>query len=142
MGPRVFFNQISLRKKNVTFHGAVLTFFVIAAITTIVYGCMGLSIINSTDPSQLRMSFNIFTYTLPFVAFILDHSTKRIMNLQEKSIYILLKLVFIIYYLGAYVLALQSSSGERQYYIISNANFLVFPFLATGYQILLRKHYL
>jgi hypothetical protein len=67
---------------------------------------------NHTDSSNLgsrsdiKISFNIFTYTLPFVAFILDHSTKRLKNLPEKSIYLMLKLVAIVYYLGAYVLAL------------------------------------
>ncbi len=65
---------------------------------------------NSYEEADLnddsKMNFNIFTYTLPFVAFILDHSTKRIKNLNEKSLYILIKLVLIIYYLGAYVLAL------------------------------------
>lgn len=29
----------------------------------------------STDP---KISFNVFTYTMPFVAFVLDHSTKRL----------------------------------------------------------------
>lgn len=52
------------------------------------------------------MTFNIFTYTLPFVAFILDHSTKKIKNINEKTIYVFLKVVLIVYYLGVYVLAL------------------------------------
>ena len=60
-----------------------------------------------SEESEIKISFNIFTYTLPFVSFILDHSTKRLRNLPEKSLYLMFKLVAIVYYLGAYVLALQ-----------------------------------
>lgn len=62
---------------------------------------------NSNPADSIKINFNIFTYTLPFVAFIFDHSTKRLMNLPEKSLYLMLKLIAIVYYLGAYVLALQ-----------------------------------
>jgi hypothetical protein len=55
---------------------------------------------------EIKVTFNIFTYTLPFVAFILDHSLKRLNSLPEKSLYIMIKLIAIIYYLGTYVLAL------------------------------------
>ena len=55
---------------------------------------------------DIKVTFNIFTYTLPFVAFILDHSLKRLNSLPEKSLYIMIKLIAIIYYLGTYVLAL------------------------------------
>ena len=60
---------------------------------------------NDSD-GDVKVTFNIFTYTLPFVAFILDHSLKRLNNLPEKSLYIMIKLIAIIYYLGTYVLAL------------------------------------
>lgn len=60
----------------------------------------------SEDDSEVKVTFNIFTYTLPFISFILDHSLKRLNNLPEKSIYIMVKLIAIIYYLGTYVLAL------------------------------------
>lgn len=58
------------------------------------------------DNGEIKVTFNIFTYTLPFIAFILDHSLKRLNSLPEKSIYIMIKLIAIIYYLGTYVLAL------------------------------------
>jgi hypothetical protein len=64
---------------------------------------------NSDDDDSdgdIKVTFNIFTYTLPFVAFILDHSLKRLNSLPEKSLYIMIKLIAIIYYLGTYVLAL------------------------------------
>lgn len=97
---------------------------------------------NTTDTStssSAKITFNIFTYTLPFVSFILDHSTKRLLGLPEKSIYLMLKLVAIIYYLGAYVLALQQPGVTSKYYIIGNINFLVFPPLTLLYGHLLRK---
>lgn len=61
---------------------------------------------NEDDNGEIKVTFNIFTYTLPFIAFILDHSLKRLNSLPEKSIYIMIKLIAIIYYLGTYVLAL------------------------------------
>jgi hypothetical protein len=102
---RTLWTHIDTRRKNMCFHGAVLAFFFISAVTTFIMGILGLIRIN-TDPDG-RMNFDIFTYTLPFVAFIFDHSSKRILNLGEKSVFVLMKILFIIYYLGAYVLALQ-----------------------------------
>jgi predicted Na+-dependent transporter len=84
------------------------------------------------------MNFNIFTYTLPFVAFILDHSTKRLINKPEKAIYIIVKLVLIIYYLGAYVLALQQVTSDS-HFLICLINFIIFPLLTLAYGYLLRK---
>lgn len=192
MSPRIFFNTIRLRSKNIFFHGAIFAFYVICVITTFVIGIYGFarmagydlsgsvsgskdedstdgptndssandytssddgnqdnlrlllsmgfnsllrtatnstneslsimpnishngnftnsSILNGTisgNPGEdIKINFNIFTYTLPFVAFIFDHSTKRLMNLPEKSLYLMFKLIAIVYYLGAYVLAL------------------------------------
>lgn len=192
MSPRIFFNTIRLRSKNIFFHGAIFAFYVICVITTFVIGIYGFarmagydlsgSVSGSTDEDptdgptndnlgndytssddgnqdnlrlllsmgfdsllrtatnstneslsimpnishngnftnssilngtisgnpgdDIKINFNIFTYTLPFVAFIFDHSTKRLMNLPEKSLYLMFKLIAIVYYLGAYVLAL------------------------------------
>lgn len=92
-----------MRRKNICFHGAILAFYIIAAITTLLIGIIGFANLND---DIAKLSFNIFTYTLPFVAFILDHSTKKIKNIGEKSIFIMIKLILIIYYLGTYVLAL------------------------------------
>ena len=41
MSPRIFFNTIRLRSKNIFFHGAILAFYVIAVITTFVLGIYG-----------------------------------------------------------------------------------------------------
>lgn len=83
-----------------------MLFFFVASITSFIIGIVGLVKLNDDDDENDRLNFNIFTYTLPFVAFILDHSTKRLKNIQEKNIYILLKLAVIVYYLGIYVIAL------------------------------------
>jgi hypothetical protein len=94
----------------------------------------------ATNPSDsIKINFNIFTYTLPFVAFIFDHSSKRLMNLPEKSLYLMLKLIAIVYYLGAYVLALQQPGVTSNYYIVGNVNFIVFPPVTLVYAYLLRK---
>src|ERR1035437_4226703 len=108
MGSRALLDQLQMRKKNIIFHGFLLCFYIIAAVTTFVIGSIGLAGDNDTDEEQ--MNFNIFTYTIPFVAFILDHSTKKLINLNEKNIYVVAKLLVIIYYLGVYVLALQQVS--------------------------------
>jgi hypothetical protein len=41
MSPRIFFNTIRLRSKNIFFHGAILAFYVIAVITTFALGIYG-----------------------------------------------------------------------------------------------------
>ena len=43
MSPRIFFNTIRLRSKNIFFHGAILAFFIICVITTFVIGVYGFS---------------------------------------------------------------------------------------------------
>eukprot|EP00347_Sterkiella_histriomuscorum_P023431 403334668 len=164
IGPRAIWNMIQHRKKTICFHGAVLCFYVIAAITTFVLGAYGFSQFkepqqsdntnsndqdydnygdedqqNKSSNDENQMNFNIFTYTLPFVAFILDHSTKRIKNLNEKSIFVFMKVLLIIYYLGAYVLALQNLESAI-YFIICNVNFLVFPVMTCIYGYYLRKN--
>jgi hypothetical protein len=94
---------------------------------------------SNEDDDEPKVTFNIFTYTLPFVAFILDHSQKRLNNLPEKSIYVMAKLIAIIYYLGTYVLALQAPTVYSQYYIIVNVNFILFPIFYIVYGHMLRQ---
>ena len=61
------------------------------------------------------------------------------MNLPEKSVFLMLKLIAIVYYLGAYVLALQQPGVRSSYYIVGNVNFIVFPPASVAYAWLLRK---
>mmetsp|Transcript_31449 Transcript_31449/g.23347 ORF Transcript_31449/g.23347 Transcript_31449/m.23347 type:complete len:89 (+) Transcript_31449:262-528(+) len=85
------------------------------------------------------MDFDLFTYTLPFVAFMYDHSLKKLRMLGERSIFILVKLLIIIYYLGFFVISLQSASTSK-FYIIANINFIVYPVFAVFYSYLLSKN--
>ena len=130
-----------MRKKTICFHGAILAFYAIAVVYTIIFGILGFAKFPEKEKSDIinfKMNFNFFTYTLPFVAFIFDHSSKKILNLTEKSGYVLLKLLLIIYYLGAYVLALQGGN-TKVYYLIAHTNFLIYPILTIFYAYLLRK---
>ena len=55
---------------------------------------------------ETRLSFNLFNYTLPFIAFIFDHSLKKLYNVKESVMIQVLKALLMIYYIGIYVLAL------------------------------------
>jgi hypothetical protein len=52
MSPRIFFNTIRLRSKNIFFHGAILAFYVIAVITTFVLGIYGFVRMSEVDFSK------------------------------------------------------------------------------------------
>jgi hypothetical protein len=57
MSPRLFFNAIRIRNKNVFFHGAILAFFVISVIYTFIVGCQGFASLvgyetQNIDPSS------------------------------------------------------------------------------------------
>jgi len=52
MSPRIFFNTIRLRSKNIFFHGGILAFYVIAIITTFVLGIYGFIRMAEVDFSQ------------------------------------------------------------------------------------------
>lgn len=41
MSPRIFFNTIRLRSKNIFFHGAIFAFYVICVVTTFIIGVYG-----------------------------------------------------------------------------------------------------
>jgi hypothetical protein len=61
MSPRIFFNTIRLRSKNIFFHGAILAFYVIAVITTFILGIYGFIKMagvdfNATGPRELNKS--------------------------------------------------------------------------------------
>ena len=62
---------------------------------------------------EFKVQFDVFSYAIPFVSFVLDHSVKRIAigyfynGATEKSIWVFLKLAMIVYYLGIYVMTLE-----------------------------------
>jgi hypothetical protein len=51
MSPRLFFNAIRIRNKNVYFHGAVLAFFTISVIYTFITGCQGFAALTTYEGS-------------------------------------------------------------------------------------------
>ena len=61
-----------------------------------------------TNP-DFKIDFDVFSYVIPFVSFVLDHSIKRVTNTPnpEKQIWVFMKLALIVYYLGVYVMSLE-----------------------------------
>ena len=96
-----------------------------------------------TNP-EFKIDFDVFSYAIPFVSFALDHSIKRVRNVQnaEKSIYVFLKLALIVYYLGVYVMSLelrgvQDSSKLDKFYLLTTINLFAFPTISSVYSALL-----
>ena len=93
-----------------------------------------------------KIDFDVFSYAIPFVSFVLDHSIKRVVNTHnnEKSLYVFLKLAFIVYYLGVYVMSLEirgSPDPEKlnKFFVMSTINLILFPILSSVYSVLLFK---
>ncbi len=64
MSPRIFFNTIRLRSKNIFFHGAILAFYVIAVITTFVLGIYGFIRMSEVDFSKVGTAPADFNFSL------------------------------------------------------------------------------
>lgn len=79
--------------------------FVLSCMKTIVHGFN--NIVNISNPTYL-VNFDVFSYVIPFISFMLDHIIKKVNpgTTPEKSMYVFFKLLFIVYYLGVYVLSL------------------------------------
>lgn len=94
------------RQKDVNFYGVILSSFILCLIKTIYQGITHFMNINN---KEYKIDFDVFSYAIPFVSFILDHSIKRVNSHQnpEKSIFLFVKLFFIIFYLGIYVMSLE-----------------------------------
>lgn len=75
---------------------------------------------------EFDLGFNVFTYILPFVGFIFDHSQKRLFKCKETNIVTVVKALLMVFYVAAYVLALQKTSKSPIFYVVQ-INFLIFP---------------
>jgi hypothetical protein len=64
MSPRIFFNTIRLRSKNIFFHGAILAFYVIAAITTFFLGIYGFIRMSEVDFSKVGTAAADYNFSL------------------------------------------------------------------------------
>jgi len=87
---------------------------------------------------EFDVGFNVFTYILPFVGFIFDHSQKRLYNCKESNLATVIKALLMVFYVGAYVLGLQKTSRSPNFYVIQ-VNFLIFPIGQAYYSYRLRK---
>jgi len=81
----------------------------------------------------------MFSYILPFVGFIVDASIKRAFLISASIPYITLKVVLILCYLVAYVLAIQKVDDQSFFYLMIVAQ-IVFPILMIIYTVLLLKN--
>lgn len=84
------------------------------------------------------MKLDLFTYILPFIGFIVDAAIKRAFYISAKLIFVIFKVLVILFYLAVYVLALQKNNEIRYYYIVI-ANQIVFPLFMALYWYLLIK---
>ena len=73
---------------------------------TMLHGLRNVMNVNNPD---FVVTFDVFSYAIPFVSFVLDHGVKRVENSRrtEKSIWVFTKLAMIVYYLGIYVMSLE-----------------------------------
>ena len=140
---RVLLNHIEKRQKDVHFFGICLSSFIVCAIKTIYQG--GIHIANMNNP-EFKIDFDVFSYAIPFVSFVLDHSIKRVTNIQnhERSIWVFLKLSMIVYYLGVYVMSLEIQGAQNlnslnNFFIMTTVNLIFFPILSGIYSSLLYK---
>lgn len=134
---------IERRQKDVSFYGIILSSYILCSIKSMYQGMD--HIWNANNPNFV-INFDVFSYAIPFVSFVLDHSIKRIINSQEpeKSIFVFIKLSMIVYYLGIYVLSLelkgeQNAEQINKFFILTTINLLVFPVLSGFYSYLLYK---
>ena len=127
------------RNKNMCLLGVLTCFYAVALISTFVQGIVGLIRMHN-DVTDMP-NFNIFNYALPFIALVTDYLIKKTTLTAEKHCFIVMKLFFMIYYLGIYVLAFQKDSTSI-YFIIAHSNFIVYPIISLLYTILLKRRYL
>ena len=98
-----------------------------------------------TNP-EFKIDFDVFSYAIPFVSFVLDHSIKRVTNSSnpEKSHWVFVKLAMIVYYLGTYVMSLEIHGSEDvstldKFFLMTTINLILFPVLSSLYSWALYK---
>lgn len=131
------------RQKDVNFYGVVLSSFILCVVKTLYQGAQHL--LNMAN-SDYKIDFDVFSYAIPFVSFVLDHCIKRVKPNQspEKSIFVFFKLFFIVFYLGVYVMSLEQrgaadSHNISKFYILVSVNLLLFPVFTSLYSYLLAR---
>ena len=140
---RVLLHHIERRQKDVNFYGIVLSSFILCSVKTIYQGIVHLYNIRNPD---FKIDFDVFSYVIPFVSFVLDHSIKRVTNTQnpEKQIWVFMKLAMIVYYLGVYVMSLEIRGNSdldklSKFYVLTTINLILFPIVSGSYSYALLK---
>ena len=85
---------------------------------------------------EYKIRLNLFTYLLPFFAFIIDAAVKRAFLLTSKAYIYCFKSLLIFCYLALYVISLQKDCNSPMYLVFTIALFL-FPVLITTHWLLL-----
>ena len=140
---RLLLQHMERRQRDVNFYGVVLSSFVVCAIKTLQQGILHFLNMRNTE---YKIDFDVFSYAIPFVGFVLDHSIKRVKpgQVKEKSIFVLLKLFYITFYLGVYVMSLEQQGAAQAsdlstFYVLVSANLILFPLLSSSYSLLLYR---
>jgi len=74
---RLLLQHIDRRQKDVNFYGIVMSSFVLCAIKTLI---QGVNHVMNMNNSGFKIDFDVFSYAIPFISFVLDHSIKRVTN--------------------------------------------------------------
>mmetsp|Transcript_10866 Transcript_10866/g.18185 ORF Transcript_10866/g.18185 Transcript_10866/m.18185 type:complete len:181 (-) Transcript_10866:33-575(-) len=140
---RVLLSNLERRQKDLNFYGIVISCFIICSIKTLYQGVTHL--LNMSNP-EFKIDFDVFSYVIPFISFVLDHSIKRVINSPhpEKSIWVFIKLSLVVQYLGFYVMSLEISGNAElekinKFYVITTINLILFPLLSSLYSYALSK---
>lgn len=72
---RLLMQHMERRQKDVNFYGVVLSSYVLCAVKTLQQGILHMINMRNTD---YKIEFDVFSYAIPFVSFVLDHSIKRV----------------------------------------------------------------
>jgi len=114
---------LNQRAAAVDFYGKIMFVFTLGSLVS--WYVAARNIYYFSDPSY-RISLNLFTYLLPFFAFIIDAAVKRAYHLVAKTYIYCVKSLMIFVYLALYVISLQKGS-ESPFFLIFTVALFVFP---------------
>jgi hypothetical protein len=122
--------------------GVVISTYLLCCIKTMYEGSVHLA--NIFNP-EFTIQFDVFSYVLPFISFVLDHAIKRVTNQTnpEHGAFVFLKLCAVVYYLGVYVMSLEMKGSPDNHvhavFLQSTINLIAFPVLSCLYAYALYK---
>jgi hypothetical protein len=116
---------LNQRAAAVDFYGKIMFVFGLGSAVSWYVAGRNIYYYNQGDPAY-RISLNLFTYLLPFFAFIIDAAVKRAYHLTAKTYIYCVKSLMIFVYLALYVISLQKDCTSPFFMIFTVALF-VFP---------------